>query len=246
MKRKRILLSTRMKETIPSDLFQPEGSSKVALFVFAHPDDESFTSAGLIVRLRKDGWKIVVICATRGEEGQTGDLPERSRKTLGVIRERELRRAAAILGIDHCIFFPYKDKSLHEVDQKKLTQSVLQVMQEESPSLVVTFDEYGLYGHTDHQVIHRVTTDAFRLYSQERENLSLLYVTIPDVIARKMGGTFRGHDLHTMYIVNISSYWSKKYRALCCHRTQRKDLERYMGYNIQELLLYEFYRPAKK
>ncbi|HLD11490.1 MAG TPA: PIG-L family deacetylase [Patescibacteria group bacterium] len=240
------ILPTAIRETIPSELFQAEGGSKVALFVFAHPDDESFMSAGLIVRLRKEGWEVVVVCATRGEEGQIGDLPEGNRKRLGVIREREFRQAAVVLGVDRCVLFPYRDMSLPRVDQKKLTQEIFEIMREVRPSLVVTFDEYGLYGHPDHRAIHRVTTHAFRLYSRESGDVTLLYVTIPDSIARKMGGTFRGHDLHTIYIVDISSHWSKKYKALCCHRTQKKDLERYLGYNIQELFLYEFYRKTEK
>ena len=40
-----------------------------ALFVFAHPDDETFSSGGTIAKLSKSGVIVKLICATKGEAG---------------------------------------------------------------------------------------------------------------------------------------------------------------------------------
>ena len=44
------------------------------LFVFAHPDDETFSSGGTIAKLSKAGYKVNLITATKGEAGEPGNV----------------------------------------------------------------------------------------------------------------------------------------------------------------------------
>ena len=45
---------------------------KKMLLVFAHPDDESFTTGGMVSKYSENGWEIDLCCVTNGERGQTG------------------------------------------------------------------------------------------------------------------------------------------------------------------------------
>jgi LmbE family N-acetylglucosaminyl deacetylase len=61
--------------------------------VVAHPDDETFSCGSLLLHAVAAGATTAVCCATRGKAGGAG-------ADLGAVRERELRQAAAILGVD--------------------------------------------------------------------------------------------------------------------------------------------------
>ena len=69
------------------------------LMVFAHPDDETFSLGGTTKKLTREGHKIILITATKGEAGMLGDPPITTRENLGKVREKELKRAAKITGI---------------------------------------------------------------------------------------------------------------------------------------------------
>src|SRR5947208_14585633 len=49
--------------------------TKTAMGVWAHPDDESYLSAGLMLRVAGRGGRVVCVTMTRGEQGT--DDPER-------------------------------------------------------------------------------------------------------------------------------------------------------------------------
>ncbi len=74
------------------------------LVILAHPDDESFAVGGTLAKFAKQGVRVILICATRGEAGISGMKPEE----VGKIREGELREAAKHLGIE-VYFLGYRD-----------------------------------------------------------------------------------------------------------------------------------------
>jgi LmbE family N-acetylglucosaminyl deacetylase len=75
----------------------PSGSR--ILGVFAHPDDEVFVAGGTLAKYAARGAQAMVLSATRGQAGQIRDASAATRHTLGAVREQELRRACAILGV---------------------------------------------------------------------------------------------------------------------------------------------------
>src|SRR4051794_38328936 len=78
------------------------------MVVTAHPDDEGMCAATM-ARLALDGGKeVALVTATRGEMGgnSTGKELDRS---LGVVRETELRRCLSILGVKHLQFLDVED-----------------------------------------------------------------------------------------------------------------------------------------
>ncbi len=85
------------------------------MFIYAHPDDETFASGGTIARyaLQSD-CEIVLFCTTRGEAGKPGNPPLCTQEELGEVRSRELEAAAQVLGIDRVILRDYGDGRLSE------------------------------------------------------------------------------------------------------------------------------------
>ncbi len=148
---------------------------RTLMAVFAHPDDESFGTGGTLARYGADpDVRVVLVCATRGEEGEIR-APERATpETLGRVREEELRCACAVLGVEALHFLDYRDSgmagspanrnpsSLVGVNPEEVVGKIVCQLRRERPDVVVTFDDAGGgSGHPDHVTIHHRTVAAF-------------------------------------------------------------------------------------
>jgi LmbE family N-acetylglucosaminyl deacetylase len=85
---------------------QPD-SAGTALLIAAHPDDAEFGSAGTIARWTREGWRVVYLICTRGEQG-THD-PHADLAAVARLREEEQRAAARVLGVTEVNFLGYPD-----------------------------------------------------------------------------------------------------------------------------------------
>lgn len=133
---------------------------KCFLAIYAHPDDESFSVAGVLRKYSDAGIKTALLCATRGEEGRISDLTLATPATLGQVRERELREACRLLGVAEVSFLGYQDGALAEADEAEVVSRLVYHIRRLRPQVVVTYDANGDYGHPDHMAIHRFTVAA--------------------------------------------------------------------------------------
>jgi LmbE family N-acetylglucosaminyl deacetylase len=149
-------------------------SSLTLMAVFAHPDDESFGSGGMLARYGADpDVRVVLVCATRGEAGEISDPRLATPERLGEAREQELRCACRVLRIDALYFLGYRDsgmagtaenqdpRALAMADFDEAVGKIVAHIRRERPDVVVTFDEMGGYGHPDHIAVHYHTEAAF-------------------------------------------------------------------------------------
>jgi len=140
--------------------------------LFAHPDDESFSSGGTFALLVDRGVPVTVVSATRGDVGEISHPSLATPETLPEVREGELRRAMAAVGVDDVRVLPYRDSGMagshhhgHEralvaASLEDVTRSVSDLLVETGATLVITFGPDGIYGHPDHIRIHEATTAA--------------------------------------------------------------------------------------
>ena len=128
--------------------------------VFAHPDDEVFCAGGTMATWAAEGASIAVVCATRGEAGQIRDATTAVRRTLGRVREGELRQACSHLGVSEVTMLDYSDGALDAVDPDLLADHVARLLVDADPDVIVTFADDGAYGHPDHIAISNATTAA--------------------------------------------------------------------------------------
>ena len=141
------------------------------VFFHAHPDDEAIFTGGTIARLAEAGVRVSVVIATGGELGNHhgGATP------LAVHRVEETRAACAVLGAHRVEFLGYEDSGLTTpglalpdrafalADVDEAAARLAAVLDEESASALVFYDEGGIYGHADHLAVHRVGRRAAEL-----------------------------------------------------------------------------------
>ncbi|MDT2257851.1 PIG-L family deacetylase [Paenibacillus larvae] len=127
--------------------------NKKLLFVFAHPDDESFGCGGTIPKYHHAGASISLVSATSGCKGKPGPFQLTTREEKAKHREGELQRACGILGVDKLILYRYLDGEVNQVGKKELTDRIAATILEEAPDVIVTFPPDGISGHPDHIAI---------------------------------------------------------------------------------------------
>jgi LmbE family N-acetylglucosaminyl deacetylase len=122
------------------------------LSVWAHPDDETFSCAGVMAAAVQNGQRVVCVTATRGERGIQDPLrwpPEH----LATIRSQELAKALDILGVSEHHFLDYPDGECESVplaDGAKMIRKFIDLVQ---PNSIITFAADGMTGHPDHKSV---------------------------------------------------------------------------------------------
>ena len=175
------------------------------LGVFAHPDDEVFCAGGILAQWAAAGCETMVISATRGEAGQIEDAHAATRRTLGAVRERELRAACTRLGVRRVACLDYRDGALREVDAATLARDVASCIRSFGPEVVITFGPDGGYGHPDHIAISAATSRACQEVTRTGGYTSQLYYSafprqhrlLCEHLSRwltQRGSRFRGSD----------------------------------------------------
>ncbi|HEU0113144.1 MAG TPA: PIG-L family deacetylase [Thermomicrobiales bacterium] len=145
------------------------------LLIYAHPDDETFSSAGTMAATTAHGHPATLICATRGELGESGALAVADPDLLGAIREQELRRACGAVGVVDVRFLGYRDsgmagtpanddpRALMQIPVARLATELAVQIRALAPRIVITFGPDGIYGHPDHLRIHDAAGRAIAL-----------------------------------------------------------------------------------
>ena len=79
----------------------------------AHPDDEAIITGGTIARAARDGHRVVVVFATRGELGEVDDgVLDARRKRWATVARSKSQRAADVLGVARVEFLGYTDSGM--------------------------------------------------------------------------------------------------------------------------------------
>ena len=131
----------------------------IILSVWAHPDDESFSAAGILFTARQNGQKVCCVTATRGELGVQDESRWPATK-LGKIRETEMQNALRVLNIDCHHWLGYPDGACNKVDRTDAIDKIVKIINHVQPDTVLTFGPTGTTGHGDHIAIGQWTQGA--------------------------------------------------------------------------------------
>lgn len=213
------------------------------LAVFAHPDDESLASGGLLARCAACGVRVSLLCLTHGEHGPRDGQPEPGHdgERLRDTRARELAEAVRVLGIRDLVILDHEDGMLPWIEGARLESDILDAIRRFQPHVVVTFDLDGLYWHPDHIAVHERTTAA--VAGLGPAGPALCYVSMPsgrmraivDAVADDHEGSEEAPRLilgvadadafgsmapAPTLVLKAGEFAGRKLAALRCHRTQ--------------------------
>jgi len=159
-------------------------SARRLLLVHAHPDDETIGSGATMAKYVANGDKVTLVTCTLGEEGEVlvpelAHLAAGNDDALGQHRITELGNAMAALGVTDWRLLggpgAYRDSGMigtppndradcfWRADLLEAARHLVAVIRDEQPHVLVTYDDFGGYGHPDHIQAHRVAMYAASL-----------------------------------------------------------------------------------
>ena len=146
------------------------------LAVHAHPDDESSKGAATYAYYAAYGAEVTVVSCTGGERGdiQNEGLQARAmaERDMAGLRRLEMAAAAQAMGVQHR-WLGYLDSGLPgegdvadplgfaSIPVEFPGETLVRVIRELRPQVMVTYDENGGYPHPDHIRTHEVSLWAF-------------------------------------------------------------------------------------
>ncbi len=146
----------------------------------AHPDDEAIATSGTMMKAADDGHRVVLVMATRGEQGEPVPGALEPGERLGERRAAETRDSATIIGAHRVEFLGYEDSGMAgdpandnpacfwRADFDEAVERLARILIEESADVLTVYDDHGGYGHPDHIQVHRVGVGAARKVGIER------------------------------------------------------------------------------
>lgn len=228
------------------------------LLVHAHPDDETINNGATMAMYAALGAQVTLVTCTRGEEGEVL-VEEHSHKAashddlLGDHRVIELADAMKALGVaDHRFLgepnIKYRDSGMMgtepndrpdnfwKADFDAATEQLVKVIDEVKPHVLITYDEFGGYGHPDHIQAHRVAMAAADRSDWQIEkiywNVTPRSVMQQGIDAMKAAGTdfmgvdsaddlpFAKDDSFVTAHIDGNEYVEAKMAAMRAHATQ--------------------------
>ena len=131
------------------------------LYVFPHPDDESFGPSLAICRQLREGDEVHLLTLTRG-----GATKQRHRlgltiEEMGKLRHREMLCVEKELGLSSMRVLDLPDGGLGELDPPVIEAVVADHIGRVRPEVLVTYPVHGISGFADHLVTHAVVKQIF-------------------------------------------------------------------------------------
>ncbi len=204
--------------------------------VVAHPDDETFGCGSLLMHAAATGAVTSVVCATRGEAGETTDETVVPAGGLGELREGELREAARLMDVTDVRVLGFGDSdmtgdiapgTLCAVDLDEVVRGVQAAAEDFRADVLVTLDG------TDHRD-HRRVREASEVVA-ERLDLPLYAVAIPrsllqawvdhqrqvDPASAYLGIVELGTpDEQLTHVFDSGELYERRWEAMRAHRSQ--------------------------
>jgi N-acetyl-1-D-myo-inositol-2-amino-2-deoxy-alpha-D-glucopyranoside deacetylase len=159
--------------------------SRRLLLVHAHPDDETINNGATMAGYVAQGAGVTLVTCTRGEEGEVlvPDLAHHAaakENTLGTYREGELAAAMKELGVTDFLFLGaperlYRDSGMMgtlqnehsecfwKADLDEAAHRLVEVIRDRQPQVMISYDDFGGYGHPDHIKAHQIAMRAAEL-----------------------------------------------------------------------------------
>jgi N-acetylglucosamine malate deacetylase 2 len=218
-------------------------TQQTLMAVLAHPDDESFPIGGTLAKAAAEGKHIHLVVATRGEAG----IPGKSAAETAAIREAELHRACAELGIEQLTFLGFFDGKLSNTPDGNGIGRIFDLMRQSRPDVVVTFGPDGISGHPDHVAVHRWTTSAFDRLRQENDRPHRLYYIAPSEATQQGCGVPPPLEAvgGPIAFVDVGPYLVQKVRAVQQHRSQEPPFKNDPETEAQDMACHELFRLAR-
>ena len=169
----------------------------------AHPDDCEMFVGGFLLKMKRLSYKVGVCDLSRGEAGTYGSAE---------VREEELKKATALLGLDVRITLDIPDGNIRDTEENR--RQIIEVIRKHRPELVLSFADRPLR-HPDHYHCGRMVKECCYLAGLEKIKTEApafrpsAFVGFPELLFDKPD-----------FVIDVTDFWETRQEAIRCFSTQ--------------------------
>jgi N-acetylglucosamine malate deacetylase 2 len=200
------------------------------LYIFPHPDDESFCPAPAIAAQLRQGHEVHLLTLTKGEATKQRHRLGVSMEEMGEMRYQEMLCVEKVLGLSGMTVLDLPDGKLKKMNPIKIEDVVEEQIHKLKPDVVVTYAVHGISGFHDHLVTHAVVKRVFcKMHDQGTgypKRLALF--TLLKNIDKESSFTLQGSPEEEIGFVEecTDADMEKFHRALDCYETYKEVIEK--------------------
>lgn len=220
------------------------------LYVFPHPDDESFGPAPLIAQQRRQGHDVHLLTLTRGEATSQRERLGLSKEEMAETRYQEMMDVADVLDLSSIRVLQYPDGGLAETNPLMLEDTVAEHIHRTEADVVVTYPVHGVSGHPDHLVAHAVVKRVVCVFRSEGigypKRLAFFTLAAPTEDAERADHLHHSPDDLIDCVIDLSDDdLEVGQRALDCYETYQPVIEKHQPLqSLQGQIHLEFFEEA--
>jgi len=143
------------------------------LYIFPHPDDESFGPAPVIYRQIQNKEEVHLLTLTKGGATKMRFKYNLSVDEMGEIRFKEMLKVEKVLGLTSMTVCDYPDGEIAHFDPKEFEVLIKKHIDKIKPNIIVTYPIHGISGHHDHLACHAIVK---RLFCELKEKPQYSYL----------------------------------------------------------------------
>lgn len=220
------------------------------LYIFPHPDDESFGPAPVMYRQIQNGEEVHLLTLTKGGATKMRFKYNLSVAEMGEVRHKEMMEVQKVLGLTSMTVLDYEDGGMAHLDPREFEKLIKSYIDKIKPNIIVTYPIHGISGHHDHLTCHAVIK---RLFCELKDNPNydflkrLAFLTLPNPNENpEEGGNANVNSSKKQYIdciVELAPQEQKKLKeALYCYQTFIEVIEQTNVINaIGDKVHFEFF-----
>lgn len=163
------------------------------LFIYPHPDDESFGPAAIMHKMIREGHKVYLLTLTKGGATKQRHKYNYSVKKMGSVRVKEMKNMAKVLRLSGMTIHDLPDSGLKEMNPIEIENVVREEIMKIEPYVIVTYPVHGISGFHDHLVTHAVVKRVFEDIKAKKWFLKRLAFTTVDEKTAKMSKSIKLH-----------------------------------------------------
>ncbi len=137
------------------------------LYIFPHPDDESFGPAPAISAQLRQGHEVFLLTLTKGEATKQRFRLGVDKQEMGEIRYREMQCVEKTLGLSGMTVLDLPDGKLKNMNPIEIEQAIEEQIHKLKPDIIITYAVHGISGFHDHLVSHAIIKRVFCKMKQE-------------------------------------------------------------------------------
>jgi N-acetylglucosamine malate deacetylase 2 len=217
------------------------------LYIYPHPDDESFGPAHVMYKQLKEGHEVYLLTLTKGGATKQRHKYGYSVEEMGEVRYKEMLDVEKVLNLSGMTVLDLPDSGLKEMDPREIEKVIKDEIEKIKPDIIVSYPVHGISGFHDHIITHCIVKRVYEVMKEKNGYPKrLAFVTVTEDFAKLFTFFKLAHSTNEEIdcIVETSEEDVKKAKqALSCYKSYQDTITQS---NIEDLIqktaAFELYR----